>query len=91
MKNIMLEADEPRKHFFKVSYPLISNIAYYAQRGRMNELYVLYEKFIRAYKKLDIMMKLYDQSVITAYEGVEIALGMYCPDDRRFDEIFVQA
>jgi len=91
MKNILLEVDEPRKHFFKVCYPLISNIAYFVRLGRMEELYVLYTSFVKAYKRLDVIMKLYDQSVITAFEGVETALNLYCPNDDRLNEIFVSA
>lgn len=91
MKSIWLEKDEPRKHFFKVAYPLISSIAYYVRLKKMSDLYDLYAVFIRAYKKLDVLLRLYDQNVIAAFDGVEAALSIYCPDDKRFDEIYASA
>ena len=91
MKNLWLEKDEPLKHFFKVAYPLISSIAYYTRLKKMNDLYGLYAAFVRAYKKLDILVRLYDQNVIAAFDGIEAALSIYCPEDKRFDEIFANA
>lgn len=91
VKNLWLEVDEPRKRFFKVAYPLIAHIAYYSRLKRMNELYDMYATCISAYKKLDVLIKLYDQDVITAFNGIESALSIYCPDDNRFSEIFLSA
>ena len=91
VKNIWLEVDEPRKHFFKVAFPLLDSISQCVRLGKMDELYCLYTAFMKAYKKLDVMLRLYDQSVIAAYDGVESAISLYCPDDGRFDEIFMNA
>lgn len=91
VKNIWLEKDEPRKHFFKVAYPLVASIAYYSRLKKMNELYEMYASFVSAYKKLDVLVRLYDQNVIAAFDGIEAALSIYCSDDKRFDEIFASA
>lgn len=91
VKNIWLEVDEPRKHFFKVAYPLLSAISHAVRNGKMDELYRLYEAFAKAYKRLDTLIKLYDKSVAATFDGVEAAIALYCPQDQRFDEIFVYA
>ena len=88
MKNVWLEVDEPRKHFFKVAQPLLSYIAWLTHINRLEELYDMYASFVAAYKKLDTLLRLYDQSVITVFDGVEAAIAIYRPSDHRFDEIF---
>ncbi len=88
MKNIWLEVDEPRKRFFKVAHELIGNIAVLARNGELNKLYSLYASFVKAYRKLDTIVKLYDRDVAVTFDGIEVALDMYCHGDRRFDEIF---
>ncbi len=91
MKNIWLEVDEPRKHFFKTAYDVLSGISHFVRLGKMDELYSAYETFVKAYKRLHVTLKLYDQNVIAVFEGVEAALDLYCHGNRRFDEIYVTA
>lgn len=91
VKSLWLEKDEPRKHFFKAAYPFVSSIAFDVQHNRMEDLYEMYERYIRAYKKLDILLRLYDQEVVATFDGIEAAISIYCPCDKRFDEIFVSA
>ena len=88
MKNIWLEVDEPRKRFFKVGHELIASIAILARNGELGKLYSLYASFMKAYRKLDTIVKLYDRDVAVTFNGVEVALDTYCHGDHRFDEIF---
>ena len=91
MKNLWIEQDEPRKHFFKVAYPLLSNVAFLSRVGRMDDLYAMYEAFVSAYKKLDVLLRLYDKDVINVFEGVEVALSIYVNGDVNLNRIFAEA
>ena len=88
MNNIWLEVDEPRKSFFGVAHTLIANIAILARNGDRSKLYSLYASMVKAYRKLDTIVKLYDRDVAVTIDGIDAALDMYCQGDRRFDEIF---
>ena len=88
MKNIWLEVDEPRRSFFRIAHKMLASIAFCARTGKVSELYALYGSFVKAYKKLDTVLRLYDSNVITVCNGIDAALAIYFPSDTRFDEIF---
>lgn len=91
MKNLWLEVDEPRKHFFNVAYRLLANVERLSRIGKMEELYALYAAFVKAYKKLDILLRLYDKDVMAVYDGADAALSIYCHGDDRLNAIFMKA